>query len=259
MSTSKVCSSLKSKVSEEEWKARVELAAFYRIVFRYGMSQLTNNHITLEVPGTDGEFLLNPWGLSYDEVTASSLMKIDAKGNVLLQPDHGLGLNYTGFVIHGAIHKARPELKCIAHTHTQAGIAVSTLDEGLMMINNSSLFLVDTVAYHDYEGPSTNLAEQERLVRDLGTNDVMVLYNHGLLACGRTVAEAFMNLHSLETSCRIQMDVLATGKKLRPLSPAAIDAMRSAIVDYRKSGRIGTMEWASEVRWLDRNDQSYRE
>jgi ribulose-5-phosphate 4-epimerase/fuculose-1-phosphate aldolase len=259
VTSARICSSLKPQVSDSEWQARLELAAFYRIVFRYGWSQLVNNHITLRVPGTTDQFLLNPHGLSYDEITASSLMKINAQGEVVLKPDHGLGINYTGFVIHGAVHKARPELHCIAHTHTHAGIAVATSECGLLMLNNSALFLLDTVAYHDYEGPSLDLAEQERLIRDLGTNDVMILRNHGLLACGRTVAEAFLNLHSLETSCRIQLEVLATGKPVRAMSEAAIDSMRSAMSEYRNSRRIGQLEWAAEKRWLDRNDPTYSE
>ncbi len=255
----KICTSVKPHVSDDEWQARVELAAFYRIVHRYGWSQLTNNHITLKVPGTEDQFLLNPWGLSYDEVTASSLMKINGKGDIVLQPDHALGINYTGFVIHGAVHRARPELHCIAHTHTFAGVSVATLDCGILMLNNSALFLVDTVAYHDYEGPSTNVEEQERLVRSLGSNDTMVMRNHGLVACGRTVAEAFLNLHSMETACRMQMDILASGKPVRPMTHAAINMMRSAMGEYRRSGRIGMQEWAAEMRWLDRNDQSYRD
>jgi ribulose-5-phosphate 4-epimerase/fuculose-1-phosphate aldolase len=255
----KICSSVKPYVTEQEWEARVELAAFYRIVHRNGWSQLVNNHITLKVPGTEDEFLLNPHGLSYDEVTASSLMKINSKGDIVLQPDHGMGINYTGFVIHGAIHTARPELHCIVHTHTIAGIAVSTLECGLLMLNNSALFLVDQVAYHDYEGPALNLAERERLLRNMGNKDTMVLRNHGLLACGRTVAEAFLNLHSMETACKIQMDVLASGKPVVQMSDAAIAAMRRAMGEYRKSGNIGKMEYASEVRWLDRNDHTYRD
>jgi ribulose-5-phosphate 4-epimerase/fuculose-1-phosphate aldolase len=127
------------------------------------------------------------------------------------------------------------------------------------MLNNSALFLLDTVAYHDYEGPSLSLDEQARLSRDLGSSDVMILRNHGLLAGGRTVAEAFLNLHSLETSCRIQMDVLGSGKPVRSMSTAAIDSMRSAMGQYRGSGRIGQLEWAAEKRWLDRNDPTYRE
>jgi ribulose-5-phosphate 4-epimerase/fuculose-1-phosphate aldolase len=252
------CSSLRSQVTEEEWAVREELAAFYRVVHRYGMSQLTNNHITLKVPGAEDHFLLNPWGLSYDEITASSLMKIDLAGNIVLQPSHGLGINYTGFVIHGAIHGARPDIHCIVHTHTRAGIAVATMECGLLMLHNSAYYLADNVAYHDWEGPSLKVEEQQRLVDSLGDRDTMILRHHGLLACGRNVAEAFLNLHSLEFSCQIQIDVLGSGQSLRPPPPEAADEMREVMRGYRKSGQIGLVEWAAERRWLDRHDPSYR-
>lgn len=254
-----VCSSLRDKVAEDEWAARVELAAFYRIVSRYGMSQLTNNHITLRVPRSDGQFLLNPHGLSYDEITASSLMKINSDGEIALQPDHGLGINYTGYVIHGAIHDARPDTHCVAHTHSRSGTAVSSLECGLVLFNQSSQFLEGNVAYHDYEGPATNLEERERLVANLGTKDVLVLRNHGLLACGRTVAECFVNLFYAEMSCRAQIDAMSTGQKIIEVDPAAREAMRSSISAYRDSGHMGRMEWAAEMRWLDRTDISYRD
>jgi ribulose-5-phosphate 4-epimerase/fuculose-1-phosphate aldolase len=254
-----VCSSLKPHVSAAEWAARVELAAFYRIVARYGWSQLVNNHITLKVPGTADQFLLNPWGLAWDEVTASSLMKIDSTGKIILQPDHEFGINFTGYVIHGAIHEARPEVHCIAHTHTRCGVAVSSLECGLAMSNQVAITLIDNVAYHDYEGPAVDLDERERLVANLGTKDVLILRNHGLLTCGRTVGECFVNLFYAEASCRIQVDVMASGEKVIPLTEAALNKMRESIVPHRKSGNVGKMEWAAEVRWLDRNDTSYRE
>ena len=259
MDLTRACSSVRPQVDDQEWAARVELAAFYRTVDRYGWSQLTNNHITLRVPGAEDQFLLNPYGLAYDEITASSLMKIDLAGNILLQPDHGLGINPTGFVIHGAIHAARHDLACIIHTHSQAGIVVSMMAGGLQMTNNSAFFVVDNVAYHDWEGPSLDVDEQKRLVANLGDKSNMILRHHGLLACGRNVGEAFLNLHSLETACRIQVDAMASGAALIPPPEAACAAMRKSMQGYRSSGRIGRVEWAAELRRQDRIDPSYRE
>jgi ribulose-5-phosphate 4-epimerase/fuculose-1-phosphate aldolase len=256
---SSVCSSLKGQVSDAEWQARLELAAFYRVVDRLGMSQMTNNHITLKVPDAEDQFLINAYGLAYDEITASSLVKIDSAGKIVLQPDHGLGINYTGYVIHGAIHEARPDVHCIVHTHTRAGVAVSMMECGLLMSNNSVLFLVDTVAYHDYEGPALNLEERARLIANLGDKNAMILRHHGLLACGRDVAECFLYLYYLEVSCQTQIDAMATGQALLPVPPAAAQTMRDAMVGYRKSGVVGRREWAAEMRRLDRIDPSYRD
>jgi ribulose-5-phosphate 4-epimerase/fuculose-1-phosphate aldolase len=186
-------------------------------------------------------------------------MKIDDRGQVLIQPDQRFNINYTGFVIHGAIHGARTEIVCIAHTHTRAGIAVSCMECGLLMINQTSLSLSNAVAYHDYEGLSLNTEEQKRLVADLGGNYAMIMRNHGLLACGRSVAEAFINLYNLEASCRIQVDVLASGAKVSPISRAAADAVSSIYGKYRDTSTVGQMEWAAQLRWLDRHDPSYRE
>jgi ribulose-5-phosphate 4-epimerase/fuculose-1-phosphate aldolase len=251
--------SVQARVSEPEWQARVELAAFYRIVARYGMTDLTNNHITYKVPDTDAQFLINPFGLSYEEITASCLIRIDSKGEMLLQPDPCYGINPTGFVIHGAIHAARPEIKCIAHTHTRAGTAVSSMECGLLMFNQTALSLLGTVGYHAYEGLSLDRGEQARLADDLGRNYVLVLRNHGLLACGRSVAEAFIYLYNVEMSCRIQVDALASGAKLTQIDPAARSAVQAVYDKYRTSSTVGRMEWAAQLRWLDRHDSSYRE
>lgn len=252
-------SDVRAQVSEAEWAARVELAAFYRIVHRYGLTELVYNHITLKVPDAEGQFLVNPFGLAYDEITASSLMKIDADGRVLIQPDHGLGINYTGFVIHGAIHAARSDVHCVAHTHTRAGVAVSAMTCGILPLSQSAMRFHDAVAYHPFEGFAMELSERERLVADLGSHDVMILRNHGLLTCGRTVAQTFLILHQLEMVCRVQVDVLASGAAISPVSDAAVRASQAVLRKVRDTGREGRLEWAAELRWLDRHDAGYRD
>jgi ribulose-5-phosphate 4-epimerase/fuculose-1-phosphate aldolase len=250
---------VRAQVSDAEWQARIELAALYRAVHRYGLIDLIYNHITLKVPGTDDQFLVNPYGLSYDEITASSLMTIDSAGQILLQPDHGYGINYTGFVIHGAIHAARPEIHCVAHTHTRAGIAVSAMQCGVLPLSQSAMRFHGTIGYHAFEGFAVDLAEQARLVEDLGEHDTMILRNHGLLACGRTVAQAFVNLHQLEMVCRAQVDVLASGAAITPIGEEAIRASRAVLDRLRHSGNEGRLEWAAQLRWLERNQPDYRD
>jgi ribulose-5-phosphate 4-epimerase/fuculose-1-phosphate aldolase len=254
------CPSVRKSVSDEEWQARVELAALYRTIARMELTDLTANHITLKVPGTEDQFLLNPLGLYYEEVTASSLMKIDASGNILVQPEHGLGINYTGFVIHGAIHEARPEIQCAIHVHSRAGVAVSAMQCGLLKLNQTSLLVHDLVGYHDYEGPALNLDERKRLTANIGTDKYcLIMRNHGLLACGRTIAEAFFYLHSLESACRIQVDVLASGAQITQIAESALETSEEAMVKFRKMEVFGKLDWAAEIRKLDRMDSSFRE
>ena len=181
--------SLKPHVTAEEWQARVDLAACYRLVAHYGMSDMMANHITLRVPGEENAFLTNPYGMMYEEMSASCLVKIDHDGQVLYQPDFGelkYGLNKPGFILHSAIHKARPEVACVIHTHTPAGMAVSSLACGLLPMNQTSMRFLN-ISYHEYMGVVLDMAEQDVLVRDLGSSEAMVLRNHGLLTCGRTV------------------------------------------------------------------------
>jgi ribulose-5-phosphate 4-epimerase/fuculose-1-phosphate aldolase len=227
---------VRAQVSDAEWQARIELAALYRAVHRYGLIDLIYNHITLKVPGTDDQFLVNPYGLSYDEITASSLMTIDSAGQILLQPDHGYGINYTGFVIHGAIHAARPEIHCVAHTHTRAGIAVSAMQCGVLPLSQSAMRFHGTIGYHAFEGFAVDLAEQARLVE-----------------------EAFVNLHQLEMVCRAQVDVLASGAAITPIGEEAIRASRAVLDRLRHSGNEGRLEWAAQLRWLERNQPDYRD
>src|SRR5258708_6533815 len=199
--------SLKGKVSAAEWEARVDCACAYRLVRHFGMDDLIYNHISARIPDTE-EFLLNPFGLMYDEMCASSLIKVDLAGRVLWEPDFPKGLGYkfnpAGFVIHGAIHEAKPELHCVIHTHSLAGMAVASLKKGLLPMTQTAMRFTK-VAYHDYEGVVLETDERRRLLKSLGDCEVMLLRNHRTLAVGRTVAEAFNNSYRLERACRAQL------------------------------------------------------
>lgn len=254
--------SLRNKVSPEEWQARVDLAAAYRLTDLYGMSDLIANHISVRVPGEPEAFLINAYGMLYEEISASSLVKIDHDGNVLLAPEFPDGLNYgvnrAGFVIHSAIHRARPDLNCVAHTHTWPGMAVSMLECGLLPATQTSMRFAH-ISYHDFNGVVLDLSEQERLVRDLGpTNKAMILRNHGLLTAGATIQEAWNDLHRLELSCMTQLAAMATGAKLIEVAPEIVQKTFHA---YQPKTRrpFGVMDWAALLRKLDRIDPSYRD
>ena len=206
--------SLKGRVSDAEWETRVALAACYRLVDLFGMSDLTYNHITARIPGTDDHLLINLYGLLYREITASSLVKIDLEGNILHKPDTDYGINKSGYVIHGAIHKARPDVKCIIHTHTRAGMAVSAMKCGLLPLNQTAIRFHGHIGYHDYEGPAINLDERVRIVENLGPHNALVMRNHGLLTCGPTIPQAFNTMYQLEMSARAQVDAMAAGTDL---------------------------------------------
>jgi ribulose-5-phosphate 4-epimerase/fuculose-1-phosphate aldolase len=251
--------SLKGKVSPAEWQARVDCACAYRLVRHFGMDDLIYNHISARIPETE-EFLLNPFGLLYEEICASALIKVNLKGEVLWQPEWPKGLNYTfniaGYVIHGAIHEAKPEIQCVIHTHSLAGMAVASLEKGLLPMTQTSMRFAE-VAYHDYEGVVLEMDERARLLKNLGDADVMLLRNHGTLALGKSVAEAFNNAYRLERACRTQL--LAQGANDRMLLPS------TAIID--KTGRLyrpevrrpmGVLEWPAMRRLADRLDPSYK-
>jgi ribulose-5-phosphate 4-epimerase/fuculose-1-phosphate aldolase len=253
--------SLRERVSEVEWDARVDLAACYRLIEYYGMADMTANHISLAVPGEEGAFLINAHGMLYEEITASSLVKIDIHGNTLMKPDFPDGLNYgvnrAGFVIHGAIHHAKPELACVIHTHTWAGMALSSLECGLLPMNQTAMRFA-RIGYHDYEGVVLDVAMQDRLVRDLGENNALILRNHGLLTVGRTIGEAFNAMHRLELSCKAQLAAMATGAKLNDVPEHVV---RETWNNYQPGTRrpFGVMEWPALLRKLDRLDPSYRD
>src|SRR6188768_1240147 len=204
--------SMRQRVSPDEWAARCDLAACYRLVHHFALDDLVYNHISARVPGEEGHFLINAYGMTYDEITASSLVKIDFDGNVVQDSGTGLGINRAGFVIHSAVHRGRPDVACVIHTHTPAGMAVSAMECGLLPLTQNAMYFAG-LGYHDYEGPAVDLDEQKRLVKDLGTNEAMILRNHGLLAVGATIPEAFITMYWLDRACQAQ--VYAMNTKLR--------------------------------------------
>ena len=251
--------SIQDQVTPEEWQARVDLAACYRLVAHYGMSDMMANHITLRVPGEDHTFLTNPYGMMYEEMTASCLVKIDHDGEVIYKPDFGAlgyGLNKPGFILHSAVHIARPEVNCVIHTHTPAGMAVSSLACGLLPINQTSMRFLN-ISYHDYMGVVLDLREQEVLVKDLGQSEAMILRNHGLLTVGRSVGEAFNWMHRLELSCRAQVQAMSCNT---PPQTVPQDVLQETYMNYQPQTRrpYGLMEWPALLRLLDRMDPSFR-
>jgi len=267
--------SLSETVSAQEWQTRVDLAACYRLMALYGMTDLVYNHITARVPG-DGHVLINPYGMLYDEITASSLIKIDLDGNTVLQPEHDYSVNAAGYVIHSAVHTARPDAECVIHTHTRAGSAVSALADGLMPLSQTAMRFAGHLAYHDYEGPAFNRGERQRLVADLGNNNAMILRNHGLLVCAPTIPQAFNLIYWLEQACRIQVDVLSCGRALKVPAAEVVTATAEALAGaeitldneastnphmmagaQRGQTGYGLLEWPALRRRLDRLDPSY--
>ena len=245
------------KYSATEWEARVNLAACYRLMPLFGMSDLVYNHITARIPGTDDEILINPYGYMYEEITASSLIKINVKGDVLDNPHtDGTGVNLAGYVIHSAIHAVRHDVGCVIHTHSRAGMAVSAMECGLLPITQTSMRFKD-IAYHDYESVAIDMDEQKRLVADLGAQDAMVLRNHGLLVASPSIAEAFNAMYWLEMACRAQVDAMAGGAKLRVPPQEVIDRTHHL---YQPTVRrpFGIMEWPAMLRYLDRRDAGYQ-
>jgi ribulose-5-phosphate 4-epimerase/fuculose-1-phosphate aldolase len=253
-----VGNAIRDRVDEKEWAARVELAACYRLIARFGMSDLIYNHITAKVPGSDGHFLINPFGLLYAEITASSLYKIDLDGNVMLKPDTPYGLNRAGYLIHSAVHGARPEIACVMHTHTRAGMAVSVMKEGLLPLTQTAMRFYGAIGYHDYEVPTVDMTERDRLARDLGPHYAMILRNHGLLACGRSVAEAFNVMYWLEQACKVQVDVMASGAEKVMPSRELAEQMAERYSPHGKMS-FGELEWPALLRLLDREDPSFRD
>ncbi|MEP6610204.1 MAG: class II aldolase/adducin family protein, partial [Burkholderiaceae bacterium] len=208
--------SMKGLCSPAEWQARIDLAACYRLVDLYGMSDMMANHISVRVPGEEA-FLINPYGMMYEEITASCLIKLDLAGNILSKPDFGdlnYGINKAGYVIHSAVHEARPDAGCVIHTHSWASMAVSALDCGLLPITQTAMRFLK-IGYHEYQGVVLNDSEKESLVRNLGKGEALVLRNHGALVLGRTVGEAFNWTHRLELACRSQIAAMSCNSPLR--------------------------------------------
>jgi ribulose-5-phosphate 4-epimerase/fuculose-1-phosphate aldolase len=251
--TAPIVKSVRDKVSAEEWEVRVDLAAFYRLVAHYGWDDLTATHISARVPGEDA-FLLNPHGLFFDEITASSLVKVDYDNNVLM--DGGYPINQAGFTIHSAVLTGRPDVFCAAHTHTRAGMAVSAMKEGLLPLAQTSLRFYNRISYHDYEGVALDHSERERLIGHLGTNKAMILRNHGLLTVGDTIYEAFSALAYLEKACQLQIDALSGGREIQLPPP---EVCEHTAQQFDKFAPIGKRDWPGLLRKLDRIDPSFRE
>ena len=251
--------SLKGKVSAAEWEARVDCACAYRLVRHFGMDDLIYNHISARIAGTE-EFLLNPFGLLYEEICASALIKVNLKGDVLWQPEWPKGLNYTfnlaGFVIHGAIHEAKHDVQCVIHTHSLAGMAVASLEKGLLPMTQTAMRF-SKVAYHDYEGVVLEMDERKRLLANLGDANVMLLRNHGTLALGTSVAEAFNNMYRLERACRSQLLAQAANDRVL-LPPAAVIGKTNHMYKPNVRRPMGVLEWPAMRRLADRLDPSYK-
>jgi ribulose-5-phosphate 4-epimerase/fuculose-1-phosphate aldolase len=248
--------SLKEVVSAEEWQLRVDLAAAYRLVALYGWSDLVFTHISARLPGPEHHFLINPYGLMFDEITASSLVKIDAQCNKVI--DSPWPVNPAGFVIHSAVHEARHDMVCVMHTHTRAGVAVSAQKCGILPISQQSAFILASLGYHDYEGVAFRDDEKPRLQKDLGNATHLVLRNHGLLVVGKTIADAFASMYRFESTCQIQLSAQAGGELIH-FGPDIWNADDSSGAYVRAGGIGGAFMWPALLRKLDRIDASYRE
>lgn len=249
-------SNVRELVSPEEWQVRMDLAAAYRLVAEYGWDDLVFTHISARVPGPEHHFLINPYGMMFEEITASSLVKVDLEGRIVMESDYFI--NPAGFTIHSAVHAAREDALCVMHLHTDCGIAVSAQEHGLLPISQQSLFVLASLGYHDYEGLALNDEEKPRLVADLGNKTFLILRNHGLLTVGRTVADAFLSMFLLERACRIQILAQSGGGKLIPISKdilAQIPAQETVVT----KGGPGKLVWPGLLRKLDRMNANFRE
>ena len=247
--------SVRAQVGRDEWEARVDLAACYRLMAEFGMTEMVANHISARVPGRHDEFLINPYGMLYEEMTASSMIKVDIDGNVLFNASE-YDVNRAGYVIHSAVHGALPDVDCVIHTHTLAGMAVPAMDKGIMPIAQSSMRFAE-IAYHDYEGPALNLDERARLVADLGDREAMVLRNHGLLTVGTSIPECFNSMFRLERACQLQVMALSCNAEIR-LPPDEVVRLTQHSYQPTTRRRWGLMEWPALLRKLDRIDPSFR-
>ncbi|HYD76184.1 class II aldolase/adducin family protein [Ramlibacter sp.] len=247
--------SMKEVVSAEEWALRVQLAACYRLVALYGWSDLVFTHISARVPGPDHHFLINPYGLMFDEITASSLVKVDRQCRKVI--DSPFPVNPAGFTIHSCIHDARADVGCVLHTHSRAGVAVSAQKCGVLPISQQSTFVLASLAYHDYEGVALRDDEKPRLVADLGERNFLMLRNHGLLVVGPTVPDAFLSMYIFENTCRIQIDAQAGGELVQ-VNPAILQGM-AQVMKTATAGQGAQIAWPALLRKLDRTDPSYRD
>ena len=244
----------KNNFSQEEWLNRVNLAACYHLADYFQMSDIIWNHITSKTSNEKETFLINPFGLRYDEITASNLVEVTPEGKVI---NSDSSINDTGYIIHGAIHRTRKDIVCVMHTHSRAGLAVSCFEDGLQPIIQDAAIFYNRVSYHDWEGMSTESEECERLSKSLGKNKVMILRNHGLLTCGNTIAEAFMLMYYLDRACKNQIDTMSTGMKLNVPSDNIMEFAAGQYDDPRF--KLGKHEWPALLRLLDDNKSIYNQ
>ena len=244
---------LKKDFNEEEWRNRVNLAACYHLADHFQMTDIIWNHITAKTSEQKETFLINQFGLRYDEVTASNLLEIDLDGKIVSGEGN---INYTGYIIHGAVHKARKEINCVMHTHTRAGLAISCLKDGLNPIFQDAAIFHNRVSYHDWQGMSTEVEECKDIAKNLGKNKVMILRNHGLLTCGETIGEAFILMYYLDKTCKNQLDTMSTGK---PIIVPSDNIMEYAAGQYEDPRfRLGHHEWPALLRLLDQKNSIYK-
>ncbi len=249
--------SCKNRVSPEEWQTRVDLAAAYRLVAAFKWDDLVFTHLSARVPDQEGQFLINPYGLLFDEISASSLVKVDIHGNKL--DDCAFDVNPAGFTIHSAIHSARHDAHCVMHTHTLNGIAVSAQKGGVLPLSQQSIFVLSSLGYHAYEGVALRDDEKPRLVADLGSCNFLMLRNHGLLTVGGTIADAFLAMYLFETVCTIQVRAMAGGSALIHVDPRIIDSAAQQARQATRGVGGGALTWPGLLRRLDRTDASFRE
>ncbi len=249
--------SVRDRVSPEEWQVRVDLAACYRLVALYGWDDVVFTHISARVPGPEHHFLINPYGHLFEEITASSLVKIDLDGKKVFDSPHEI--NPAGFTIHSAIHAAREDAKCVLHVHSINGVAVSAQKKGLLPISQQSLIVLSALGYHDYEGIALNEDEKPRLVRDLGDKTFLMLRNHGLLTVGATPAEAFLAMYLFEASCMIQVRAQAGGGELVPIPAPILEGIQKQAKLVTRGAAPGALAWPGLLRKLDRVNPGYRD
>lgn len=245
---------IKSQVSAEEWQLRVDLAAAYRLVALFGWDDLVFTHISARVPGADNHFLINPYGMMFEEVTASSLVKVDQNGEKVMESPYPV--NPAGFTIHSAVHAARDDAHCVMHTHSINGVAVSAQAEGVLPISQQATLVLASLGYHDYEGIALNEEEKPRLVADLSDNTFLMLRNHGLLTVGMTPADAFLAMYIFEATCMIQVRALAGRRELTPVQPEIVDGVKEAARIVTK-GLFGDLAWPGLLRRLNRQNPGY--
>jgi ribulose-5-phosphate 4-epimerase/fuculose-1-phosphate aldolase len=247
---------VRAMVSEAEWQQRVNLAACYRLVAQFGWTDLIFTHISARVPGPEHHFLINPYGMLFDEITASSLVKVGLDGSKVMESPYDI--NPAGFTIHSAIHAARDDANCVLHVHSVNGIAVSAQREGLLPLSQHSIYVLPSLAYHDYEGIALNAGEKPRLVRDLGDCRFLMLRNHGLLTIGSSVAEAFVGMYFFEAACMIQVRAQAGGGPLTRIAPEVVDGAPAQWKQVTHQAGGGGLAWPALLRSLERRDPGYR-